>query len=163
MKKMSVTKITRRQLPAYEKNGCVALELYGDLISVILHQARVDYETEFGVAVDIPHEYRELKSGVNDTIFLGNIWPDGKIRILDILMLDKKSQRGKTWMIRRKIMESFFASSKLGKEFKEKVVLTIPKDRSLVRLYDNVLARQGKGLFLRTEKKKEIILCVEDG
>lgn len=157
-KPIPMKEIERRELPAYERRGCVAQEIPGKEILVItLHQTRVDIETVAGVAAQVPSKLRSIHSGVSDTVLLGSPYKDGNVALLDILMVNQKSQRGKAWKDRFAVLDDLY--EKLPDDFTDEFYIARDYSSGLMKVFDQVVEKGGLGLLLRIEGKPQAILC----
>jgi hypothetical protein len=153
-----MSRIERWELPAYERRGCVAQEVPGKEILVItLHQTRVDLETSGGVAAQVPSKLRSVHPGVSDTVLLGSLYDSGHVALLDVLMVNQKSYRGKSWKDRLDALVSLCAS--LPRAFNDEFWIAGTYTYGLMRVFDRVVEKEGLGLLLRIEGKPQAILC----
>ena len=155
---ISMVEISRRQLPSYERNGCEAYVIKGSLLVITFHQARIGFETLGGVAADVPHKLRAIQTGVGDTVTLGFV-SRGRVHLLDILMLERRTQRGLPWSDRLEILGQFYQACKEKPGFGDKIVLAKKITRGLMKAFDNTVDTGGDGLLLKTEKKGLPVFC----
>lgn len=154
----SMKEITRRELPAYERHGVIAQEVAGpELLFIIMHQTRTDLETAGEMAAEVPQGLREARSGVSDTVLVGSVSGAGTAPLVDILMLERKSHRGKPWKERLKTLCSLH--SRLPEDVQAKYPLAREWNRGLLRAFDEVVGDGGLGLLLRVDGKAQAVLC----
>jgi hypothetical protein len=149
--------IPRRELPGWERKGAQAQVVIGPEILVItLHQARVDVETQAGVAADVPESLRKLEAGVSDTVLLGS-HRQGSVALLDVLMVERRSYRGKSWKDRLAVLGKLY--DRMPAEFKASYRLATVKRKGLMKAFDENEARGGVGLLLRVEGQSKAVFC----
>jgi len=155
---VSSKRITRGQLPAFERRGVVAQEVPGgELIVVTLHQAKIDFETIDGVAAEVPSVLHKLDPGVADTILLGSVSGGGTLALVDLIMLEGKSYRGQPWVERIEVLE--MVVDKLPEDVRSKLKIASTWKRGLMKVFDAIEEGGGMGLLLREKGKPSAILC----
>jgi hypothetical protein len=118
----------------------------------------VDLETLGGVAADVPQVFRDIHSGISDTVMLGTLSLDKKkVWLIDVLMVDRKSIRGKSWSGREAALGAVCA--RLKGEAGKRYVLAATWNRGLMAAFDRAKESGGIGLLLRVDGGQEIILC----
>jgi len=153
----SLDRIVRGQLPGFERRGCIAQEVYGELVTVTLHTTCVDVEHLNGVAAEVPEDKRKLHPGVSDTILLGSVQNEGRVHLLDILMHSQHSCRGYGWKYRLELLSDLY--SQLSDDFCEQYCLAVVHERALMRVFDRVVEDGGAGLLVRTSGYAIGVLC----
>jgi hypothetical protein len=154
--------IKRRELPALERRGCVAQIISGDKIVVVtFHPTVVDWETETEVTVSVPASLRAVETGYSDTVLLGCLSGEGIPSLLDILMLQKKGQRQRSWRARVAIMEGMVST--IGARFNPGLRMAEIKRSGLIKVFDEVVDSGGMGLLLRCSGKSVPLLCKMEG
>lgn len=147
--------IGRRELPAWERKRAQAQVVIGPEILVItLHQARVDLETAAGVPADVPQALRKVEAGVSDTVLLGS-HQGGSVALLDVLMVERRSYRGKSWKDRLAVLSKLY--DRMPSRFKASYRLAEIKRRGLMKAFDEVESQGGAGLLLRVDGQSKAI------
>jgi hypothetical protein len=150
-------KITRRELPSYERKGCLAQELAEEeLAFAIFHSSSTDIERLSGLPVMANKELLQCRVGIEDTVVVGGL-RDGKMILNDLLMLEQRAQRKFPWKQRLEILQMAW------KRFPEDVQVLFPIARTwgrgLLKAFDDVQKGGGAGLLLRVPGEAEAIQC----
>ncbi|TRO55182.1 hypothetical protein E2P64_07560 [Candidatus Bathyarchaeota archaeon] len=154
------TLIERGELPALERKGCLAQEMIGkDLILVVFHQTH----TECISLNDLPIPKLEKKfkkvprPGIDDTIVVGSLRKLSEINLVDVLTIEGRSARGKHWSERLEMLRLLCDS--FSEEGKKQFPLARQWDRGLLKVFDEVVESSGSGLLIRVPGKPQALLC----
>lgn len=153
--------IRRRELPAYERAGCVAQLVMGsEILTITLHETSVDWETERGVTVPVSKGLSDIETGYSNTVLIGSVCREGKPYLLDTLMLQKKSQRQKAWRARVAIASNIV--SRVGRHFDPVLRIAPEVSSGLLVAFDTVCSKGGLGMIVRVSGKPVNILCKKE-
>lgn len=157
----AVKAIKRRELPSHERAGCLAQEMAGsDLLFVTFHTSRTDVQLISGLpAPGASQELFECQAGLGDTVALGSLQEPERVILLDVLMIEKKSQRKLGWMARMEALAQLW--ERLSVQARERYPLARRWTRALLRAFDEVQDQGGAGLLLRQSGKPGAIQCTE--
>lgn len=151
--------LSRWHLPACERRGAVAVEMYGDLVTIICHDAIVDIETLYGLPAGAPESMTHLETGVSDTVMLGSYRQgDSQCYLLDLLVSAGVKQDRKKVLERRDALQVIWERH-LAPAARE--VFSMPRVWSggLMSAYDMVAAKGG-GLWVCMPGESRAALCM---
>lgn len=157
-------KIHRREIPGYERGGSVAQELTGrDLLLVAFHQTKTEIHTVNGLEVEglAPELYDgEPGPGVRDTVVVGFARGRSAIVLVDVVTIDGRSMRGKSWKDRMEALRLLCAG--FSEDGGRRYQLARTWNRGLLRAFDEVIKGGGAGLLLRVPGKAQAIMCLNE-
>jgi hypothetical protein len=155
-----VKRIKRREIPAFEKNGCVAQEVHGsEFVFVVLHSSHVEVQTPGKVQVQgIEKRLLRSKPGIKDSVLVGTVH-EGLVTIVDALLIEQVAQRKFSWPERLVNLEVLHGG------FEDDLASGLPLaekwNRGLLAMFDRVHERTDGGLLLRLKGKTTAHLCME--
>jgi len=155
--------ITRWELPALERKGCIAQEVIGKkLILVHFHQTHT--ECTFPNDLPVPRLEKKFKTvprvDIRDTVAVGFLQKLSEISLVDILTIEGRSVRGKRWPERLETLR--LLCDGFNENGKRKFPMAQQWEYGFMKAFDDVSAnRKGGGLLVRVPGKTQALLCVE--
>jgi hypothetical protein len=149
--------VERSVLPSLERKGAVAQELPGELVTVTFHQANIDIEYLSGMPASMNEDLIKLRPGISDTVFLGSRRSFDEVFLVDIWMLEQRSQRGRPWRERLDLLQGLW--NRFDLDIGELYPLARVRHRGLLGAFDKVVNDGGLGLFVRVQGKPNGLLC----
>ena len=155
--------IKRWELPALERKGCLAQEVIGKkLILVKFNQTHT--ECMFPNDLPIPRLEKKFKvvprADIRDTIAVGFLRKLSEINLVDIVMVEGRSVRGKRWSERLETLRLLYEG--FNEKGKKQFPMAQQWERGFMKAFDDIVARKnGGGLLIRVPGKPQALLCVE--
>jgi len=149
--------VERSVLPSLERKGAVAQELPGEFVTVTFHMTSIDVEYLTGLPATMNEELTNLRSGMSDTVFLGSRRTRDEVFLIDIWMLEQRSQRGRPWRERLDLLQGLW--NRFDLDIGELYPLARMRHRGLLGAFDKVVNDGGLGLFVRLPGKPNGLLC----
>ena len=156
-------KITRYELPAYERKGYVAHQIASNsLVFVTFNQTYTDFEYEGGLPVgELGEKIKNCVSGVWDCTAVGYIINESEVSLVDVLVVNKKSVRSLSWNERWDLLNELYNAMKVDAK-EHHFMLARMHERALVRMFDMEMKADPRshGLLLRKSGKANAVICV---
>ena len=152
--------IDRQELPAYERKGAVAQELFDrDIVVVKFSQTKTTVESGSGLPLMDLHKdiYKTVpRSGIKDTTVVGSV-EGNTVWLLDVIVVEGTNVKGKSWRERLEILKV------LCDGFSTEGVKRFPRakiwDRGLMRVHSEIKEKNGAGLFVRLPESVKAFVC----